>query len=83
MSVNPRRSASPYLPSGLLRCETSGKAMTAALLVGTSVACRELSSWSRRYEYRPRDVVPQVSVLTGWLPRLLLSPISGYVAPRL
>ena len=28
--VNPRRSASPYLLSGLLRCETCGKAMTAA-----------------------------------------------------
>ena len=28
--VHPRRSASPYLLSGLLRCETCGKAMTAA-----------------------------------------------------
>ena len=28
--VHPRRSASPYLLSGLLRCETYGKAMTAA-----------------------------------------------------
>ena len=29
-SVNPRRASSPYLLSGLLMCETSGKAMTAA-----------------------------------------------------
>ena len=28
--VNPRRASSPYLLSGLLRCETCGKAMTAA-----------------------------------------------------
>ena len=28
--MNPRRAASPYLLSGLLRCETCGKAMTAA-----------------------------------------------------
>ena len=29
-SVHPRRAASPYLLSGLVRCETCGKAMTAA-----------------------------------------------------
>ena len=28
--INPRRASSPYLLSGLLRCETCGKAMTAA-----------------------------------------------------
>ena len=28
--MNPRRAASPYLLSGLLKCETCGKAMTAA-----------------------------------------------------
>ena len=29
-SVNPKRSASPYLPSAPLRCETCGNAVTAA-----------------------------------------------------
>ena len=29
-SVNPRRVSSPYLLSGLLKCETCGRAMTAA-----------------------------------------------------
>ena len=29
-SIHPRRASSPYLPSGLLRCETCGKALTAA-----------------------------------------------------
>ena len=28
--MNPRRASSPYLLSGLLRCQTCGKAMTAA-----------------------------------------------------
>ncbi len=43
--VHPRRSASPYLLSGLLRCETCGKAMTAAEAKGgkyTYYVCHSL-----------------------------------------
>ena len=44
-SVHPRRSSSPYLLSGLLKCETCGKALTAAEAKGgkyTYYVCHSL-----------------------------------------
>ena len=75
--MNPRRASSPYLLSGLLRCQTCGKAMTAAEAKSgkyTYYVCHSLLKRAAA-PARPPGSTPRTS-------RSLSSPTSGRTSSR-
>ncbi len=83
--VNPRRASSPYLLSGILKCETCGKAMTAAEAKGgryTYYVCQSLLKRGRGSCETPRLNARKIeSLIVGEIRKNILteSNIRGLV----